>query len=116
MARQLADGHVIGCFLQFQDLLVDELALFVYNKVWVQRAFVAPIVLITLRPAAYSWKCDTAETRAHGKVFHMAAVPALYVEAGRLGGECAGADDDAGYADEVGYVGRGETTNGSLRD
>ena len=86
------------------------------NKVWVQRAFVAPVVLITLGSAAYSWKCDTAEAGAHRKVLYMAAISALYVEAGSLGGECAGADDDAGYANEVGYICRGETTNGGLRD
>lgn len=46
----------------------------------------------------------------------MAAVPALYVEAGSLGGECAGADDDAGNADEVGHVCCGETADGGLGD
>jgi hypothetical protein len=97
-------------------LLVDELTLFVDNKVWVQRALITPVVLITLRSAAYSWKCDTAEAGAHRKVLNMTAVSALNVKACSLGGECAGADDDAGYANEVGYICRGETTNGGLRD
>jgi hypothetical protein len=46
----------------------------------------------------------------------MAAISALYVEACSLGGECAGADDDARYADEVGHVCCGEATNGCLGD
>ena len=86
------------------------------NKVWVQRAFVAPVVLVTLGSAAYSWKCDTAEAGAHSDVFYMTAVSALYVKACSLGGECAGADDDSGYADEVGDVCCGEATDGGLRD
>jgi hypothetical protein len=97
-------------------LLVDKLTLFVDNKVWVQRTFVTAVILITLRPAAYSWKCDTAEAGAHGDVLYMAAISALYVEAGSLGGECAGANDDAGYANEVGHSCCGETADGGLGD
>ena len=86
------------------------------DKVRIQRALITAVVLITLGSPAYSWKCDTAEAGAHRKVLYMAAISALYVEAGSLGGECAGADDDAGYANEVGHICCGKATNGGLGD
>jgi hypothetical protein len=49
-------------------------------------------------------------------VVDVVAISAFNVEAGGLGGECAGANDDSGYANEVGHVCRCEATNGGLRD
>jgi hypothetical protein len=100
MARQLSDGNVVWSFLQFEDLLVDELTLFVDNKVWVERAFVASVIW-TFWPAAHSWKCDATKARVYGDVFYVATVPALDVKACGFRRECAGADYDARYANEV---------------
>jgi hypothetical protein len=46
----------------------------------------------------------------------IAAISALNVEAGGFGGECAGADDDTRYANEMGHICRCEAANGGLRD
>jgi hypothetical protein len=44
------------------------------------------------------------------------AVSALHVDAGSLGAERAGADDDTRNSDEMGDIGRGKTTDRGLRD
>jgi hypothetical protein len=95
--------------------LVDELTRLVDDKVWVERAFVASVIR-TLRSAAHSWKCDAAEAWMYSDVLYIAAISALNVKACGLWGECAGANDDAGYADEVGNVCCSQTTNGGLGD
>lgn len=46
----------------------------------------------------------------------MLAISALYRECRGFRGERGGANDDSGYADEVGYVGRVEIANGNLGD
>jgi hypothetical protein len=52
----------------------------------------------------------------YSDVFYVATIPALDVKARGFRGECAGANDDAGYADEVGNVCCGQTANGGLGD
>lgn len=115
MSRQLSNWDIIWCFLQLEDLLVDELALLVHDEVWIQRALLA-LFIRTLLTSARPWECDAGEAGVDGKVGGVLAVAALDVERGGFAAERAGADDDAGDADEVRDIGGCEAADGSLRD
>jgi len=56
VAGKFADGDVFGGFLEFKDLLVDELGFFVDNEVGVERALVA-VRWAVLRSGADSREC-----------------------------------------------------------
>lgn len=100
MTWEFADWDHIGGFLEFENLLVDEGALFVYNKVRVHGTAFC-LVAGDVRTVAGPGEGDTGEATEDWDGFGVAAVAAHDVHESNLRGEGGSADDDAGNADKL---------------
>lgn len=61
VSRKLPNRHVIWRLLQLEHLLINELALLVYNKVGIQWTFCAARILCCLRSCTGSWEGNASE-------------------------------------------------------
>lgn len=111
VAWELADWDHIGGFLEFENLLIDECAFFVYDKVRVHGTTFC-LVAGDVWTVAGPREGDTGEATEDGDGFRVAAVAAHDVHEGNFGGESGGADDDARDADELRNVGCVQVSDG----
>lgn len=93
--------------------MVDELALFVDDEMWVKRALV--IGVTGSGPSqARSRKGDPSNPARHRYRFLVLAIPTLYSERSRFGRKSRCAYDDARYTNEVGDISRVEIADRNL--
>lgn len=111
MAGEFSDGDLIGRLLKLEDLLIDELALLVHDKVRVQRAPIGIFVLCSLAAAGTrKTGAGNAASDLHG--FFVGTVSTLYSKCCCFGGQRGRADDDAGNADEMRHIIGGQLADG----
>jgi hypothetical protein len=82
MPWQLTHWNIVWRFLQFEDLLIDELRLLVHHEERVERTFVTTIGRCVGSPGTCSRKCDSSEAGSDWQSFCMLAISALDVESG----------------------------------
>lgn len=76
---QFSDGYIVRGFLELEDLLVDELALFVDDKIGIERALGR--VFARLGGASTgTGKRDSCKATGDGNVLRMLTIPTLNVE------------------------------------
>lgn len=110
VAWEFTDWDHIGGLLEFENLLVDEGAFFVYDKV---RVHGTAFCLVTgdVRTVAGPGEGDTRETTEDWDGFGVAAVAAHDVHESNFRGKSGGTDDDAGNADKLRDVGCVQVSN-----
>lgn len=79
MSRKFTDRHLVGRFLQLQNLLIHELTLFVMNNVWVKRTLVARLITRLFATTATPRKGQSREASFNVDIFAMIAVLAADV-------------------------------------
>lgn len=82
MSGEFSYWNLVGCFLEFDDLLIDELRIFVNNNVRVHRA---SIISWGLNSITVSWKRDSSKSTCYGKNLDLMTVSALDIECCRFG-------------------------------
>ena len=115
MPGKFSHRYLIRRFLQFQYLLVNELAFLVHHEVRIQWTFICWITRRSLT-GADPRKCDARYSAADRQCLRVLAISTLYVQCCSFRGECRGTNDYPRYADEVRYVGRIKISDGDLRD
>jgi hypothetical protein len=84
MTGQFTDRHLVGGFLQLENLLVHKLTLLVVNHVRVERTFLIWLVTRHLGATALSRKGEARETAVNGEIFTVVAGLAANVHRGGL--------------------------------
>jgi hypothetical protein len=85
MSGQLSHRDLVWSLLELDNLLIDKSTLFVDDKVWVERTLWCGIVGNAF-PRALPGQCDACETAEDRESLGMAAISALNMQLGCLGG------------------------------
>ena len=101
MSWQLANGYLVRCFLELEDLLVDEFTLFVNNEIWVERTLRRLSVWLSRRGTCPG-QGDSGEATSYRDVIYLLTVSTLYGDFCGFRGESGSSNDDAGYSHKVG--------------
>jgi len=88
MTREFADRDLVGGFLEFDDLLVLELGLFMDYKVRVEWALITLVLTRDPLPATSSGQGDALETTFDTHLFGVLAISAFDCKDRSFGGQC----------------------------
>jgi hypothetical protein len=84
MTGQFTNWHLVGGFLELENLLVHKLALLVVNHIRIERTFLIWLVARYLCAAALTREGEAGETAVNGNIFTVVAGLAANVHCGRL--------------------------------
>jgi hypothetical protein len=101
MSWQFTDWHLIRRFLQLENLLVDELRLFMGDNIGIKRAFRFRFITRLRLASTPPRKGKPGESTINPDVLAVVAVFAANVDYCCFGGYCRSTDYDAGNTDEV---------------